>query len=385
MTGRRPVAFREFVLKVVGRCDLDCDYCYMFNAADQRWRRQPAIIRPRVIEQIATAIGDHVRAHELDRILVLLHGGEPLLAGASRLTEIAATIRDQVPGGTDVQVSMQTNGIRLDDATLTQLGRAGIRVAVSLDGDETSHDRHRRHRDGAGSHATVSAALRVLTGQRHRNLFAGLLAVVDLANDPAEVYRALARFDPPAIDFLLPLGNWSAPPPGRTPDDASPYGEWLAAAFDAWHDSPAGRPEVRLFRELITLLMGGHSRSEQIGLSPPAMIVFNTDGSIEQVDSLRSAYEGAVDTGLSVFTHDLDDALAHPAVTFRQQGFDALGAECRQCPLVMVCGGGHYVHRYRDGSGFANPSVYCRDLAYLIRHVRTRVQQDVTALRGTAR
>jgi uncharacterized protein len=383
--GWRPTPFREFVVKVASRCDLDCDYCYMFHLADQRWSAQPRIIEDHVVERIAESIGAHATKHRLDEVSVVLHGGEPLLAGGERLARIASTVRAQAPAGTTVRVSVQTNGVRLDERTLSTLRGAGIRVAVSLDGDAESHDRHRRHANGAGSHAAVTAGLRLLTRPEYRTLFAGLLGVVDLANDPATVYRALADFRPPVIDFLLPFGNWSAPPPGRRPDGSTPYGEWLAAAFDTWYASPPGRPEVRLFRELITLLCGGRSRSEQIGLSPAAMIVFNADGSIEQVDSLRSAFEGAVDTGYSIFTHDLEDALAHPAMTLRQMGMAALSAECRDCRLVTVCGGGHYVHRYRDGQGFDNPSVYCVDLAYLIRHVRDRVRDNVAALREPSR
>ncbi|MFM9559368.1 FxsB family radical SAM/SPASM domain protein, partial [Streptomyces caniscabiei] len=47
---------------------------------------------------------------------------------------------------------------------------------------------------------------------------------------------------------------------------------------------------------------------------------------------------------------------------------------CRACPLVRICGGGHYAHRYRPGSGFRNPSVYCADLDVLIRHIARRLE-----------
>ncbi len=51
---------------------------------------------------------------------------------------------------------------------------------------------------------------------------------------------------------------------------------------------------------------------------------------------------------------------------------------------MPVCGAGHYPHRYRSGNGFANPSVYCRDLEHLIHHIRGRVVADVVALGRTA-
>ena len=33
--------FREFVVKIHSRCDLACDYCYMYELADQTWRDRP--------------------------------------------------------------------------------------------------------------------------------------------------------------------------------------------------------------------------------------------------------------------------------------------------------------------------------------------------------
>jgi uncharacterized protein len=109
--------------------------------------------------------------------------------------------------------------------------------------------------------------------------------------------------------------------------------------------------------------------------------VVDVDGSYEQIDTLRSAYPGAVDTGLNVFAHAMDEALRHPAIVARQIGAAALSSTCTACPLRDVCGGGYYPHRYRQGSGFRNPSVYCGDLRRLITHVADRVRADVRALR----
>jgi hypothetical protein len=38
--------------------------------------------------------------------------------------------------------------------------------------------------------------------------------------------------------------------------------------------------------------------------------------------------------------------------------------------VVTSCGGGLYAHRYKTGSGFDNPSVYCADLLKIITHVQ---------------
>ncbi|WP_405895778.1 hypothetical protein OG272_42175 [Streptomyces sp. NBC_00104] len=94
-------------------------------------------------------------------------------------------------------------------------------------------------------------------------------------------------------------------------------------------------------------------RTESVG---PAPAVIETDGSIEQSDSLKVAYEGAPETGLDVFRHSFDDVLDEPLIRQRQAGADGLGPACGRCPLVAVCGGGLFAHRYAAGSGFRNPS-----------------------------
>jgi uncharacterized protein len=66
-----------------------------------------------------------------------------------------------------------------------------------------------------------------------------------------------------------------------------------------------------------------------------------------------------------------------PEIAARQLGVRALAAKCGACRVHQVCGGGLYAHRYRAGTGFANPSVYCPDLIRLIDHIRNRMQTDL--------
>jgi uncharacterized protein len=385
-TGWRPTAFREFVLKVHQRCNLACDYCYVYELADQSWRDRPIMMSAETWQSAARRMAQHVESHGLDQIRVVLHGGEPLLAGAERLRRIVADIRAAVPDRCDVSVGMQTNGIMLDEPTLDMLVENGITVGVSLDGSAVSHDRHRRHRNGTGSYAAVERALNLLNEPRYRDSYAGLLCTIDPTSDPIEYYEALVRHTPPSIDLLLPHANWANPPLGPDGLAATAYGDWLVAVFDHWYDSPRPATRIRLFEEIMHLLLGGPSRSEQVGLSPVAVAVVESDGAIEQVDSLKSTYPGACATGLNVRSDSFDAALDHPGVIARQIGAAALCDDCLACPIHRVCGAGHYAHRYRPGIGFLNPSVYCGDLQRIIGHVHDRLAGDLLRLHGgTAR
>jgi uncharacterized protein len=378
-TGWRPVPFREFVLKMHGRCDLACSYCYVFQMADSSWQQKPAVISPAVISQAASRIGSYASRHGLHSVRVVLHGGEPLLAGVDRISRTAAALRKCLPPGTQLDLRMQTNGVRLSGPVLQRLLDEQIAISVSLDGDRGTHDRQRRDRRGQGSFDRVAVALRQLTAAPFRPLFAGLLCTIDVTSDPVRTYQALREFEPPVVDFLLPHGNWTSPPPGRAVHSpATPYADWLIAAFEQWYREPAQPTRVRLFDEIITLLLGGRGQLETIGLSPVALLVIDTDGSLEQVDSLKSAFDGAAATGLNVFEHDLDEAMRSPAIAARQIGLAALADQCRACPVVRVCGGGYYPHRFQAGRGFRQPSVYCPDLLQLIRHIDRRLAVDLS-------
>ena len=101
-------------------------------------------------------------------------------------------------------------------------------------------------------------------------------------------YESLLTFAPPKVDFLLPHGNWSTPPRHRPPDSHdAPYGQWLSTVFDRWYGAPNQETEVRLFAELINLILGGQSRTESVGLSPVTLITVNTDGSLEHRRRIR--------------------------------------------------------------------------------------------------
>jgi uncharacterized protein len=370
--GWRPTPFRQFILKLHSRCNLACDYCYMYEMADQSWRRMPRRMSKAVIDRTALRVAEHVTTHGLTRAEVILHGGEPLLAGLDHIDYAVTALRGALPAEVELSVHVQTNGVLLNRAFLDLFRKLDVHVGVSLDGDERAHDRHRRRANGAGTFEEVRRGLTLLTSDEYRHLFSGLLCTVDLANDPLDTYEALLEFRPPVVDFLLPHGNWDEPPPGWS-DSAAPYGDWLATIFDRWSATPGRATRVRLFSEIIRLLWGRHSRSETLGLSPVAVVVVETNGAIEQVDTLKSAYEGATGTLLHVLRDSFDTALLLPAIAARQIGEQALSDDCLACELVRICGGGLYPHRYRSGSGFRNRSVYCRDLYRLITHIRDKV------------
>ncbi|QFQ96998.1 FxsB family radical SAM/SPASM domain protein [Streptomyces phaeolivaceus] len=363
---------QAIVLKVHSLCNLACDHCYIYEHADQSWRSRPALISGETIRQVARRIAEHTVNERLDSVAVILHGGEPLLVGPTRLRHICAELTRILSPVTTPDLRIHTNGVRLKREHLEIFREFGVRVGVSLDGDRAANDRHRLDRRGRSSHDRTLRAIELLRLPEYRHLFLGLLCTVDVANDPVTVHDALTALDPPRIDYLLPHSTWDNPPPGH--GEGTPYADWLLKVFDRWEEQ--GRPmPVRTFASVLSTLRGGPSLTEAMGLAPSDLAVVETDGTFEQADSLKTAYDGAAATGYDVFRNGFAEFLEHPGVRARRLGLDGVSETCRRCPVVETCGGGLYAHRYSTERGFDNPSVFCADLRAFVEGVAERITE----------
>lgn len=357
----------QYVLKLHSRCDLACDHCYVYEHADQSWRRKPRAMSTRIAAVAAARIAEHAAAHRLPEVWIVLHGGEPLLLGKQRMRAVLATLSSRIKRVTRLDMRIHTNGVLLDEDWCSLFDEHGVKVGISLDGDREANDRHRRFADGRSSHEHVIRALDLLKRPEYRHLYSGILCTVDIDSDPITVYSALVAQAPPKLDLLLPHATWDSRP-YRPDGSADGYAVWLTRIYQRWISD--GRPvPIRLFDSIISAARGGPSSTEAIGLEAVDLLVIDTDGSWEQADSLKTAFNGAPATGLTIDAHSVDEVTASKGVAARLGGLDNLSATCQACDVVRICGGGLYAHRYRTETGFDNPSVYCSDLKALIAQV----------------
>ncbi|MFI6486173.1 radical SAM/SPASM protein FxsBH, inactivated beta-hydroxylase extension form [Streptomyces sp. NPDC050564] len=362
---------QQLVLKIHSRCDLACDHCYVYEHADQSWKGRPTFISEETLGKVARRFADYAEEQKLPSVSVILHGGEPLLVGPVRMRNICAELTRTIAPVTALDLRIHTNGVQLNTRHLNVFKEFGVKVSISLDGDRAANDRHRRDRRRRSSYDRVLRAISLLRTPEYRHLYSGLLCTVDVANDPVAVHDALVSLHPPRIDYLLPHSTWDSPPPGPV-DSPTAYADWLLKIFDRW-DQQGRTVSVRTFESVLSTLRGGPSLTEAMGLAPSDLAVVETDGSFEQADSLKTAYDGAPATGYDVFQHRFAEFARHPGVRARQLGLAGVSATCRRCPVIESCGGGLYAHRYSSGRGFDNPSVFCSDLRAFVDGVAERI------------
>ena len=335
-----------------------------------------------VLEQTAVRISEHVKTHGLAGIDIVFHGGEPLLLGARRLDAFISHLKASIP--CQVGIGLQTNATLFSSQILDTLSRHQVQVGISVDGPEDAHDRHRVDHKGRGTHSRVIEALRLASSRDAWSpLIGNYLAVVDLGTPPARLYEYFSGLGARSIDLILPDRHHDAPPSrplhrGRR----TAYGDWLADFFDLWYEAQ-GPMSLRLFEEIIVAMLGGVSTHESIAAKSVDLVVVETDGAIEPVDTLKVVGRQATHIGLNVFENSFDEALSHPAIRSRMSGYSALCDQCQSCPEVRHCGGGYLPHRWGRENGFLNPSVYCADLTQLFARIRGRIMTALATARSS--
>ena len=254
--GWQPLPVHDVIVKVHQRCNLACDYCYVYEHADQSWRDRPSVMTPELWTTTVASLARHVRRHAMTSLRIILHGGEPLLVGATRLGELAGELRAALPQTCVVEIGMQTNGVLLDAATVEALLRHGIKAGVSVDGTPADHDRHRVLHNGRGTSSAVGRALDLLRKPENRAAYAGLLCTVAPDTDPIATLRATCSR----------TSRRSSTSCCRTPTGPSGPGGRPArrrrTATGSWPPSTAGTTprepiRVRLFEDVMSLLLGG--------------------------------------------------------------------------------------------------------------------------------
>jgi uncharacterized protein len=302
---------------------------------------------------------------------------ENLLRPPEFFDEAMGLARKIIGPDVEVKFGLQTNVTLMSKEFLEVFLRHRLNIGTSIDGPELINDKRRITHGGEGSYQETRRGLEYLLSDNGRKAWGGILAVIDVASDPVDVFKHLAALEPPCIDFLEPDGHWDKLPPGKSGIDSTEYADWLIALFDYWF---AGDQQInfRRFEEIIEQLLGGAGKAEYFGVEPVALITIATDGSYEAVDQIKSVENGIEKLGLNVFDHELDLVLKHPLVKDRTIGIEALSEKCRSCEFVLSCGGGYYPHRFDKVNRFLNPTIYCSDYLKLFRHIQQALDIELT-------
>jgi uncharacterized protein len=177
-------------LTVAQACNMGCGYCYADEGKFGGGARMMSL------ETAKQAIDCLIAASAPGSDIVLgFMGGEPLLNRAVVHEATRHAARAARAADRRIRFSLTTNGTLLQESDAALFAAHPFSVAISIDGDRTRHDRHRRLHGGAGSYDRVIVGLDILRRHGRPRHLSARVTVTPRSG-------ALA----PSLDHLIALG-----------------------------------------------------------------------------------------------------------------------------------------------------------------------------------
>ncbi|MDQ4133134.1 MAG: radical SAM protein, partial [Actinomycetota bacterium] len=314
-------------LALAQSCNLSCSYCYADGGQfGGRARRMPLEVARRAIDTLVEGAGGR-------RVTLGFIGGEVLLHREVLHQVVDYADQRAAAAGVPIAFSITTNGTLVTPADVALFRSHRFAVTVSLDGDRTTNDTHRRSRRGDGSFERVVAAVVDLLADPGRAKVAARTTVTRRDLAVHERVEALA-----AVGFaevgVSPLRTGPDHEARFAPNDWAPFLAEMVRAADAEVERvTVGHPPR--FTNLSTSLREihrGSARPLPCG-SARTYVAVGADGDFWTCH--RTVDNPAFRLG------DLDQGLSRAA---RQAFLDRRQVDaqepCRSCWARYLCGGG---------------------------------------------
>lgn len=140
------------VLKTVERCNINCTYCYFFNGIDKSFKQHPPYISFETIKKITKFLKEGSKDLNIQRVRLGIHGGEPLMQKKTSFDEMCNYLRDELEPDVKVTLTLQTNGMLLDEEWINLIIKHNIGLGISIDGPKEYHDKYRVDHFGKGTY-----------------------------------------------------------------------------------------------------------------------------------------------------------------------------------------------------------------------------------------
>jgi uncharacterized protein len=172
---------------------LNCPYCYV--------NKQAKAMSLEVGRQAVDRLVEVAGRHGYHSLKLKYAGGEPTLNFPLIRTLHACAASRAAEAGLALEEVILSNGVGMTDAVLDAVAQAGMRLMISLDGDQATHDRVRARWDGGGTYAAVVHAVERAVERGLQPTISITLTALNLDGASAAVAFALERDLPFNLNF----------------------------------------------------------------------------------------------------------------------------------------------------------------------------------------
>lgn len=366
------------IIKVTGKCNLGCDYCYYMTDLADPFRKR---MKQETILQIYQKYADYAHDNSLKHITFCWHGGEPTLLGKDFFRLILTKQSDYFDSEVQVRNLMQSNATLLDDEWADLFNRYNFSIGLSIDGSPSSHDSSRPYHNGHGSYADVVDGLRVMT--KHKVRF-GVITVIDPDLSGRDVFEHHYGLGIRGMDFILPILTRDSFEELYGHDAVAKFARFMCELFDAWIEKDDPSVSISGLENLTRLIVGGKSNHCNTANKCGQYITIEPNGDVGICENARiipNKNSNTVDpylTKTNISTHSFIEIEKAVALNFATHEYNRRGETCLACSVKDVCNSGCTVHRYRSTeNNFQNPSFFCELYKKVIKHIAEYYQYEI--------
>ena len=124
-------------------------------------------------------------------------------------------------------------------------------------------------------------------------------------------------------------------------DTVPPVGNWLSEMYNVWfNDEDPNKPSLRPLTDLVSLMFEFTRFSEIFGKGYNDVLVIETNGSIETVDTLKICGDSFTKTTSHIRSNNLDDIYTNSKLAkLYYNAHHQLSKKCQNFPVENICGG----------------------------------------------
>ncbi|MGB4587781.1 MAG: anaerobic sulfatase maturase [Clostridiaceae bacterium] len=356
-----------------GYCNMNCKYCFYYDVMNNRGISNYGFMTQDTLEEIVKKAFMHADNY----VGFAFQGGEPTLAGLQFYRNFMNLLNQYNVNRIKVDLSLQTNGITINDEWAVFFNRNSFLIGLSMDGPPETHDINRIDKLGEGTHAAVIKASKIL---RKHHVDFNILTVVtkNIARHPGKVYNFLKKNGFMYMQFI-PCLDELAEAPGTKPFSLTPkdYGDFLCQIFDLWYrDFKQNIPtSVRMIDNLIQILLGYPPESCDMIGKCSVNTVIEADGSVYPCDFyvLDEWKLG------SILDEDFSSLKKqHLGIQFVEESL-VKNSECLKCAYHNLCKAGCKRH-FRKEINFSS-NYYCSSYKQFYSYTIERLREVASILK----
>lgn len=338
---------------VSGHCNMHCDYCFYTDETSKRKISSYGIMDLETLEQIL----NKTLAFANQNCSVLFQGGEPTLAGLDFFKSVVELENKCNKNRVNIQNSIQTNGILIDESWAKFFHDHNFLVGLSLDGTKEVHDAYRKDSNQKG---TFDKVLHTIELFKKYNVEFNILTVVTKhtvkhTKEIYSLYKELGFEWQQYIPCLNPLDEF------HTSYDytltSKDYSVFLKDLFDCWYEeAKQGHLRyIRFFIGLMNLLCRRAPGACEMNGVCSRQFVIEADGSVFPCDFYM------LDEWLlgNFVDHSIEEIERKREELKFIEHSTHMDSSCKNCKWVYLCRGGCRRDRLPLENGLLGKNRHC--------------------------